>query len=115
VAFRLIEDRSDRAAADLLRSGSTFEIIFIDGNHRFDDVVVDFYLCAQLCADGGHIILDDMWMSSVKTVASYVRANRTDFVEVHTAVSNICVFRKVGDDTRIWSHFRHFAVAPDSD
>jgi predicted O-methyltransferase YrrM len=115
VAFRLIEDRSDRAAADLLRAGAAFDVIFIDGNHRFDDVVVDFYLSAQLCAAGGHVILDDMWMSSVKTVAAYVRANRTDFAEVPTAVPNMCVFRKVGDDTRLWSHFRRFDVAADSD
>src|SRR6202022_4427641 len=58
-AFRLIEDRSDRVATDLARSNATFDLIFIDGNHRFDDVLVDFYLYAQLCAMGGHIILDD--------------------------------------------------------
>jgi len=110
-AFLLLEDRSDRAATDLARSNSTFEVIFIDGNHRFDDVLVDFYLYAPLCAIGGHIILDDMWMSSIQTVVAFVRANRTDFVEVRTGISNICVFRKVGDDTHKWTDFRKFAVS----
>jgi predicted O-methyltransferase YrrM len=113
-AFLLIEDRSDRAATDLTRSNSTFEVIFIDGNHRFDDVLVDFYLYAPLCAIGGHIIFDDMWMSSIQTVVAFVRANRTDFVEVRTGESNICVFRKVGDDAREWTDFRKFAVSRDS-
>lgn len=110
--FLFIEDRSDRVATDLARSNSTFEVIFIDGSHRFDDVLVDFYLYAPLCATGGHMILDDMWMSSIKTVAAFVRANRADFVEVSTAEPNICVFRRIGDDSRAWTDFREFAVFP---
>ncbi len=113
--FRLIEDRSDRTATDLVRSNSIFEIIFIDGSHRFDDVLVDFYLYAPLCAIGGYMIFDDIWMSSVRTVVAFVRDNRTDFVEVHTDQSNICVFRRVGDDAREWRHFRRFRVGRSSD
>jgi len=111
-AFRFIEDRSDRTATDLARSNSTFEVIFIDGNHRFDDVLVDFYLYAPLCAIGGHIVLDDMWLSSIKTVAAFVRANRADFIEVSTTQPNIVVLRRVGDDSRLWSDFHEFAVFP---
>ena len=114
-AFLLIEERSDRAATDLARSNSTFEVIYIDGNHRFDDVLVDFYLYAPLCAIGGHIIFDDTWMSSIQTVVAFVRANRTDFVEVRTGQSNIFVFKKVCDDARNWSNFRKFAVSRSSD
>ena len=110
-AFLLVEDRSDRVATDLARSNSTFEVIFIDGNHRFDDVLVDFYLYAPLCAIGGYMVFDDMWMSSIRTAVAFVRTNRTDFVEVRTGELNTCVFRKVGDDARKWTHFRRFAIA----
>lgn len=110
-AFRFIEGRSARVATDFARSKSTFEVIFIDGNHRFDDVLVDFTLYAPLCAIGGYIILDDMWMRSIQTVVNFVRANRMDFVEVHTDELNICVFQKVGVDTREWSDFHEFAMA----
>lgn len=114
-AFRLIESRSDQSSVDLTRANSSFEVIYIDGNHRFDDVLVDFYLYAPLCAMRGHIVLDDMWMPSIQTVADFVRTNRTDFKEIPTEVANICVFQKIGDDTRDWRHFRSFHVAPDSD
>ena len=110
-SFSLIEDRSDRVAIDLARTNTTFDIIFIDGNHRLDDVLVDFYLYAPLCTIGGHIIFDDMWMSSIQTVVAFVRANRSDFVEVRTSESNISVFQRVGDDAREWSHFREFTVS----
>lgn len=109
-AFQLIEDRSDRTVVDLLRSGRRFDFIFIDGNHRFDDVLVDVYGCAQLCEVGGLLILDDMWMPSVRSVARFVRRNRADFVEVPVDEPNLCVWRKVGEDVRRWNDFRRFLV-----
>jgi len=106
--FRHIEDRSDRVATDLVRAHSTFELIFIDGDHRFDAVLVDFFQYARLCAMGGHIIFDDMWLRSVQTVTAFVRSNRSDFAEVRTAQPNVAVFQRVGDDSRNWDHFNEF-------
>jgi len=112
--FRHIEDRSDRAAIDLAREGAAFDLIFIDGNHRFDDVLTDFYLFAQLCVKGGQVVFDDMWMPSIRAVVSFVRANRADFREVPNAERNIAVFEKVGEDAREWDHFRPFSIVRQS-
>jgi len=108
--FCFIEDRSDRVATDLARSNSRFDLIFIDGNHCFDAVLVDFYLYAPLCAIGGRIVFDDLWMSSVQTVVAFLRTNRTDFVELTVDEPNVCVFQRVGDDFRKWDHFQEFAM-----
>jgi predicted O-methyltransferase YrrM len=108
--YRHIEDRSDRAGIDLAREGATFDLIFIDGNHRFDDVLTDFYLFAQLCEKGGQVVFDDMWMPSIRSVVSFVRANRTDFREAPSAERNIAVFEKVGEAPRDWNHFRPFSI-----
>jgi predicted O-methyltransferase YrrM len=110
-SFRLIEERSDRAATDHGRQNSTFDVIFIDGNHRLDDALVDFYLYAPLCKIEGLIILDDMWMSSIQTVASFIRSNRPDFVDMATHHPRISAFRRVGEDRREWDHFQPFTVA----
>lgn len=109
--FTMIEDRSDRVATDLARAKQTFDVIFIDGNHRFDDVLADFYLYAPRCAKAGYIIFDDMWMNSIQTVVAFVRANRKDFAEIPTAERNIAVFRKTGHDTREWNDFHEFPVS----
>jgi predicted O-methyltransferase YrrM len=111
-AFRLIEDFSVRASTDLAREEQHFDLVFIDGNHRYDDVLVDFFLCAQMTSIGGHVILDDMWMSSVKTAVEFIRTNRTDFREVVSTSSNACVFQKVSEDTRRWDEFTEFKVFP---
>lgn len=111
ISFRFIEDFSVNTATDLRRSNSSFDLIFIDGGHRFDDVLVDFCLYSHLCAMNGLIILDDKWLSSIKTVAAFIRKNRDDFVELKVDLPNVFVFKKTGVDSRSWQHFRSFHVS----
>lgn len=108
-SFRLIEDFSIHALSDLIRAGERFDFIFIDGNHRFDDVLVDFYLADQLLAEGGIMALDDSWMASIRTVANFVAANRA-YELVRQRSPGMTVFRKLRDDDRNWRHFRPFEV-----
>jgi len=109
-SFTWIEDRSDRALVDLERAGRTCGLVFIDGYHRFDDVLVDFTLSARMCRSGGLIVLHDMWLDSIKAVASFVRNDRPDFAEVTTPCDNLFVVRRVGEDERDWSHFIDFPL-----
>ena len=109
--FRLVEDWSTHAAIDLTRQKLSFDLVLIDGNHRFDDVLVDFYLYAPLCKLGGLIVFDDMWMKSIQTVAAFVRSNRRDFAEVHTSEASIGVFQRTAGDVRHWDHFESFVVS----
>ena len=113
-SFQFINDYSTRAAADLTRANRRFQVIFIDGNHRFDDVLVDFTLFAPLCQPGGYMIFDDLWMPSVQTAVSFVRTNRADCEEVSTSNPNVAVFRMRGEDKRDWDHFEPFQVGKDS-
>jgi predicted O-methyltransferase YrrM len=104
-AFTLIRQMSVPALVDLHRKDEHFEFIFIDGNHRFDDVLVDFILSSEVCAIGGHIILDDMWMPAIQKVAAFARANRKDFIEIQSPIENIAAFQKIAEDTRSWDHY----------
>lgn len=106
--FRLFEELSVVAVPRLMGENILFDVIFIDGNHRFDDVLVDFTLSALVCKRGGFIIFDDMWMPSIRKVASFVRRNRADFAEVPAALEYISVFQKIGADERSWRHFEDF-------
>jgi predicted O-methyltransferase YrrM len=109
--FEFFEERSDHAAIDLHRRGSRFDLIFVDGNHRFDDVLVDFYLYDPLCRAGGFIVFDDMWMSSVRSVASFISSNRLDYARVANTHPNVAAFQKLGPDSRAWDHFVRFGIA----
>lgn len=107
---RIAEDYCARTTTDLAREGQKFDLILIDGDHRFDSVLVDFTLCSGLCAIGGQIILDDMWMPAVRTAAAFVRTNRRDFEELPTPLRQFAVFRRKAPDTREWYHFKRFRV-----
>jgi predicted O-methyltransferase YrrM len=107
-SFGFIEEESASVLVHLAKQGRTFEIIFIDGSHRFDDVLMDFRLSAPLCSTGGCIVLDDMWMPSIRRAVSFIRSNRKDFVELKTGLSNIAAFRRIGDDARPWNHYEQF-------
>ena len=108
--FRVVEETSVRAGIQLGGEGLAYDLIFIDGGHLFEQALTDFFLYAPLCKIGGLVVLDDMWMSSIKTVASFVRTNRNDFSEIPTAIPNLCVFRKIGKDEREWHYFRPFVA-----
>jgi len=107
-AFRLIEEMSVSALVHFADREEMFDVIFIDGNHRFDDALVDFTLSANLCRMGGYIILDDMWMPSIRKAVAFIRSNRKDFEAIKTPVSNIAAFRRIGNDTREWRHYVEF-------
>jgi predicted O-methyltransferase YrrM len=107
-SFVLIEQRSDLALVDLERTGRTFGLTFIDGYHRFDDVLVDFTHSARMCPVGGVIVLHDMWLDSIAAVAGFLRHNRPDFTEIATGCDNLFAVRRIGPDVREWMHFVDF-------
>jgi predicted O-methyltransferase YrrM len=108
--FEWLSEYSIHALSKLIKSGDKFDFIFIDGDHHFDNVLVDFYLCDQLVSPGGLLAFDDMWMPSVRTVISFVLTNR-QYKVVPQPVQNMIVVKKIADDNRDWLHFNVFKVS----
>jgi predicted O-methyltransferase YrrM len=107
-SFRFIEEKSFSALVHFAERGEMFDVIFIDGDHLFEGAFVDFVLSAQLCPLGGCIVLDDMWMPSIRMAAAFIRSNRKDFEEIATPLSNVAAFRRIGTDARDWRHYVEF-------
>jgi predicted O-methyltransferase YrrM len=107
-SFGFLGEKSAPALADFARRGEQFEFIFIDGNHRFDDVLVDFTLSAEVSPRGGCIVLDDLWMPSIQRVVSFIRKNRKDFEEIPTPSSGVAAFKRIGEDSRQWEYHVDF-------
>ena len=108
--FTFIEDYSAGALTDLIRQRRKFDLIFIDGNHRFDNALVDFFLCDEILNVGGVVAFDDVWMPSIRTVVSFVTENRR-YGPVTQSCNNMVVLRKMAEDDRPWDHFCPFTVA----
>jgi predicted O-methyltransferase YrrM len=111
-AFQFIRETDVHAAADLHRAGKSFDFIFIDGSHRFDDAFVDFTLFAPLLNNGGRILFDDVWMPSIRATLSFIQTNRADFKHIPVPPgSRFAMFQRIAADTRDWKHFVPFRAS----
>lgn len=103
--FSLIERRSAIALGQLADTETQAGFIFIDGAHRFDDVLVDYYLADMICPLGGVIVFDDTWMPSIRKVIRFIEANRCDYKRLSNRISNAIGFEKIDIDRRHWTHY----------
>ena len=55
--------------------GRSFDLAFVDGDHRFDGVFLDLVYLGHLVRKGGVIILDDYQLPAVERAASFFQSN----------------------------------------
>jgi hypothetical protein len=99
---------SDRALPKLLEEKASFDLVFIDGDHKFSGAFVDFHYAAQMTKVGGIVVFHDLWMRALILIRSYIRKNRKDFLEIKVGSSNMCAFQKVDNDRRDGMAFNEF-------
>ncbi|MCC7426177.1 MAG: class I SAM-dependent methyltransferase [Alphaproteobacteria bacterium] len=120
---------SSVALPQLIAEGATFDLIYVDGSHLFEDVFVDLYFCTRLLTDGGIVAFDDSSDPHVNKVLRFIRSNcafayeavdvgplradkgaslRYRFARAFGRVQ-LTAFRKIGPSARTWnSAFRNF-------
>jgi predicted O-methyltransferase YrrM len=54
---------------------SSLDLVFVDGCHRFDAVLMDVMLSIKLLKKNGFLVLDDCDLASVKKVVQFIRNN----------------------------------------
>jgi hypothetical protein len=115
--FRRVRKRSEIGLPRLVEEQGVGSagLIFIDGGHRFENVMTDFVMADLLCCVGGYIVLDDAWFPAIETVVRYVERNRPDYAVAHLAVPNCTVLKRIGPDQRDWDDFKIFDVAQRED
>ncbi|NNE92466.1 MAG: class I SAM-dependent methyltransferase [Verrucomicrobiales bacterium] len=102
------DDFSHNVLPKLHGEGRKFDFAFIDGDHKFDGILIDFYYADLMLDPGGYVLLHDTWMRSTQMVMGFVRKNRKDYEEVPTHLRNLCLFKKTGTDERNGMFFREF-------
>ncbi len=107
--FRFLTEYSTYALPQLRAEKDSFDLIFIDGDHKFDSVLTDFILANGVCAASCHVVLHDPWMKSVSKAVRFIENNRADYARRPVPAGvNMVAFQKVGLDTRPWTHFTDF-------
>ena len=86
-----IKSRSLPALDRLAASGERYDLIYVDGSHERDDVMIDSLLCWRLLRPGGFMIFDDYRWSPDKPAAerpapaidAFLDWYADDLVELH--------------------------------
>jgi predicted O-methyltransferase YrrM len=90
-----------------VKEGRTFDLAFVDGNHRFDYVFTDLFFLGRLVRKGGVVILDDYNLPGIRKAASFFVANLNWTVE--EAADRIVVLRTTaGSDSRDFTFLADF-------
>lgn len=101
-------DFSHNVLPVLHKENRKFDFIFIDGDHKFDGILVDFYYADLLLEVNGYVLLHDTWMRSTRLVEKFIKSNKTNYKYVSTPLRNFSLFQKMKEDTRDGMFFKEF-------
>jgi predicted O-methyltransferase YrrM len=103
------EDFSHNVLPELYAEHKKYDFILIDGDHRFDSIFIDFYYADLLLAQKGYILFHDSWMRGIQLVTSYIRHNRSNYVQIRNVGLNLILFQKTGKTPiSAWDDFHEF-------
>lgn len=102
------KDFSHNVLPQMVKEEHKFEFIFIDGDHKFDGILVDFYYADLLLEHHGYVLLHDTWMRSTQLVMSFIETNRPDYQPMPTGLRNLALYQKVEKDKRNGMFFKEF-------
>lgn len=73
--YTFLEESSEFALPKILKEGEgTFDMIFVDGFHTFDQTLLDCYYATRLLRIGGILVIDDVALLPVGRAARYFQA-----------------------------------------
>jgi predicted O-methyltransferase YrrM len=101
----LVEHHAEESALALPRFLSerrSFDLAFVDGNHRFDGVFLDLVFLGRLVRPGGIVFVDDHQLAAVARAVSFCTTN------LGWAIEEL----STADDLHHWVVLRTPAVTP---
>lgn len=70
--FRLIEQRSEFVLPALCAEGAMFDLVFVDGWHTLDHVMVEFFYIDRMLPVGGVVAFDDTSLTGLNRLMRYI-------------------------------------------
>lgn len=83
--FACLLESSQLALPKLLDEGRRFDLIYVDGAHRFEFVMRDVLYSCELLAVGGIMVCDDCLIPDVRKALRFVRRNLDTVREIDLA------------------------------
>jgi len=87
----------------------SFQFAFIDGDHKFDYALLDFFYLDQLLAQKGFLFIHDTWMESIQKLCAFIATNKLEYKKMDIeGGEGFAIYCKIGQDTRNWDHYVNF-------
>ena len=99
---------SEIALPQFLKEGRSFDLGFVDGNHRFDAVVLDLFYLGRLVRRGGVVALDDYNLRGIRRAVSFFVSNLGWTVEETIGDYAVVLRTALEPDKREYWHFVEF-------
>jgi predicted O-methyltransferase YrrM len=110
--IELVEEPSEIVLPRFLAERRTYDLAFVDGNHRFDGVFLDLVYLGRLVRPGGVVFVDDYQLPSVARAASFCTTNlgwRIEETSADDPEHHWAVLRTAREpDTRRFDHYVEF-------
>ena len=88
------------------------DLIYLDGPHMFDDVLMEMFYAVKLLRIGGIVYFDDHHLPSIHRVCSFMYHNLVKEGILEAVLTPTfpatAAFRKKSGDGRLWSHYKPF-------
>ncbi len=88
------ETTSFEGLPTLLAKGEKIDFAFLDGQHTFDYVLVDFFYVDKLLSVGGIIVFDDLQYPSIQKACRYILTNLS-YVSTEPKVADMSTRRRM--------------------
>ena len=93
--INFLYERSEKVLPNLTAG---YDLIFIDGWHTFDQVIIDLFYSFELLKIGGYVIIDDADFRSVgKAISYYLKCPNISYVQgIKRDIKFVSLKRKIG-------------------
>lgn len=85
---------SDIFLPEKVKENIKYNIIFVDGGHRFDDVFIDCHYAARLVEAGGLLVLDDTHFGAIRSVANWLNTNMSHIWDPFEIIENTVSWKR---------------------
>ena len=107
--LNVIQEKSEFALPVMANKyASTYDFIFIDGFHTFDNTLIDFFYSNILLKVGGYIVIDDILHKGVAKFVKYLNTNYKNYQHINTDIKTNGVYKKLSEDKREWHFHKNF-------
>lgn len=104
----LIEDADITALPKLLEKGEKFDLVFIDGWHTFDHVLLNNFYADMLLNKGGFIINYAYNFLSIKYVHKYISTNYNHLQMIDNIPQVGPIYKKIHEKNIKFNEFKKF-------